>query len=141
MLNTELNSFKIDTDVKNGVVVLSGEVGSDTEKDLAGRLAANVQGTQAVTNLLTVKEGHKGGDNPGRQLAQKMNDISVTTGLNIEFAAHKELEATKIDVDTKNGVVVLTGTVKSEAAKDLAVEMAKDYDHVVAVEDNLKVAK
>ena len=141
MFDTEVNNFKIDTEVENGVVMLTGEVGSEVKKDLAGRIAANVDGVKSVTNQLQVKDGYEGEENEGTSFLRKMKDIAVTSGLNIEFAAHGEIEATTIDVDTNNGVVVLTGDVRSEAAKSLAVEIAKGYDDVVSVEDNLKVVK
>ncbi len=139
MFNTEVNNFKIDTEVNNGIVMLTGEVGSEAKKDLAGRIAAKVDGVSSVINKLTVKEGYEGEANEGSTFARKMRDMAVTAGLNIEFAAHSELEATRIDIDTKNGAVELTGDVKSQAAKDLAVEIAKGYDDVTSVKDNLRV--
>ncbi|WP_286845512.1 BON domain-containing protein [Spongiibacter sp. UBA6593] len=44
-----------------------------------------------------------------------------------------------MDVDTKDGVVTLRGTVKSDAARDLAIEIAKSFDKVTDVEDKLVV--
>jgi osmotically-inducible protein OsmY len=39
----------------NGVVLVSGEAGSDTERDLVTKLASDVRGVKSVTNEMTVK--------------------------------------------------------------------------------------
>jgi osmotically-inducible protein OsmY len=47
----------------------------------------------------------------------------------------------KIDVDTKDGVVTLTGNVNSAAEKRKAVEIARESDGVKSVTDRLKIVK
>jgi hyperosmotically inducible protein len=47
----------------------------------------------------------------------------------------------KIDVDTTNDVVTLSGTVPTAAEKRHAVEVARATDGVKSVVDNLKVGK
>ena len=142
MLNGELNNFDIDTQVENAMVTLSGDVQSETEKDLAGQIAMNIEGVQDVTNNLVVKPEYEGDmESAGSSFTRSWHDMTITAGLNMEFAASGELEATAIDVDTENGIVTLTGEVESSAAKDLAVEMAKGYDNVIEVQDNLTVMK
>ncbi|AFI83540.1 BON domain-containing protein [Methylophaga nitratireducenticrescens] len=140
LLNTELNNFKIDTDIESGVAVLSGEVNNQTQKELAGEIAQNIEGISEVKNNLTVDENYRNEDNDDdNSFSRTWHDMTVTAGLKMELAAHDELEATAIDVSTDNGVVTLKGNVKNEAEKDLAVEMAKGYDKVVEVNDELVV--
>jgi osmotically-inducible protein OsmY len=50
------------------------------------------------------------------------------------------LDGSNIDVDVKNGVVTLQGTVPSEAARSRAVAVAKANDGVKNVVDQLKIA-
>ena len=50
------------------------------------------------------------------------------------------LDDSDIDVDVKNNMVTLNGTVKSAAAKAKAVSIAKGTDGVKGVTDNLRVA-
>lgn len=141
MLNGELNNFEIDTDVKSGKATLSGTVRTDIEKDLAGQIASNVEGVKKVDNQLEVAADYQSDlQKVGNNFATTWNDLTTTAGLNMKFATNDAIEATAIDVDTKQGVVTLTGTVKSEAAHDLAIEMAKGYDNVVEVEDKLVVS-
>lgn len=50
------------------------------------------------------------------------------------------LSGSNIDVDVKNGVVTLQGTVSSEAARARAVAVAKANDGVKSVVDQLRIA-
>lgn len=142
MLNTELNAFTIDTKVSHGEATLSGTVGSDVEKELAGQIAKNVDGVSDVDNNIKVKDGYKGDSHSeGKSFSRTWHDATITAGLNMKYAASDNLSAMDINVDTDNGVVTLKGTVKNDAARDLAVAMAKGYDNVVDVKDDLKVTQ
>jgi hyperosmotically inducible protein len=57
-----------------------------------------------------------------------------------EFVDEDVLSGSNIDVDVKNGVVTLQGTVSSEAARARALEVAKKNDGVKNVVDQLKIA-
>ena len=56
LFNGNLNSFDINTDVKQGVVYLTGNVDSDVDKRLAGELVRNIDGVKKVDNQLTVMD-------------------------------------------------------------------------------------
>jgi hyperosmotically inducible periplasmic protein len=57
-----------------------------------------------------------------------------------EFVDEDVLAGSNIDVDVKNGVVTLQGTVPSEAARARAIQAAKDNDGVKSVTDQLRIA-
>ena len=57
-----------------------------------------------------------------------------------EFVNEDVLNGSNIDVDVKNGVVTLQGTVPSAAARTRAVELARKNDGVKNVVDQLKIA-
>jgi osmotically-inducible protein OsmY len=60
----------------------------------------------------------------------------------VQSAMEKDLAGqVSPNVDTKNVEVTLTAKGKSEAAHYLAIEIAKDFDHVTDVEDNLQIVK
>jgi hyperosmotically inducible periplasmic protein len=67
-------------------------------------------------------------------------DPGITTAVKSKLAADDNVKAYKIDVDTKDHVVTLTGTVDSSAAKQRAVTLARSTDGVNNVIDNLTVA-
>ena len=140
MLNSELNNFTIDTQVDRSKVTLTGTVNSEIEKDLAGEIAENVDGVKSVDNKLIIDKNYTSkSEDTSRKFSSTWYDLTTTAGINMKYAANDDIAATDIDVDTKNGVVVLTGTVKSDTARDLAIEIAKGFDHVEDVEDNLTV--
>jgi hyperosmotically inducible protein len=57
-----------------------------------------------------------------------------------EMVDEDVLSGSNIDVDVKNGVVTLQGTVPSEAARSRAIAVAKANDGVKNVVDQLKIA-
>lgn len=139
LLNGELNNFKIDTDVENGHVTLTGTVRSDTHKQLAEEIANNLDGVTGVTNNLAVADNGDQYDEKDRSFSSRFYDLTTTAGLKSNFALNSELSATKINIDTVDGVVTLDGEVDSQAAAMLAEEIASSYDHVSRVENNLRV--
>ena len=52
IFNEHLSAAAINTDVKNGVVTLSGTVENDIDRDLAGEIAKGMQGVASVDNRL-----------------------------------------------------------------------------------------
>ena len=60
LLNTNLNSFDIITDVKDGNVTLTGKVESSVDKALATELIKSLDGVKDVDNQLTVMNEKEG---------------------------------------------------------------------------------
>jgi osmotically-inducible protein OsmY len=52
---------------------------------------------------------------------------------------HQELDVSLIDVYYDHSVVVLTGTVPDEAARQLAEEAARGTERVIAVDNDLEL--
>lgn len=71
---------------------------------------------------------------------KKVDDAWITTKVKADLAADKATKAHEIHVNTKSGVVVLTGKVASEAEKEKATADAKAVKGVVDVENQLTVA-
>jgi osmotically-inducible protein OsmY len=69
----------------------------------------------------------------------KMQDASITTKVNAELAADKDLSALKINVDTSAGHVVLRGSAPSDAARDRATTIAQRVEGVLSVDNQLTV--
>jgi osmotically-inducible protein OsmY len=65
----------------------------------------------------------------------------LTTKVKTKFLADERVSGLKIDIDSNNGVVTLTGTVSSAAEKNAAVALAKDTEGVKSVIDRLKVTR
>ncbi len=101
----------------NGVVVLAGQVGSETLREQAAKIAQDVKRVRKVHNELTV-----GG--PTSVLA-RTNDAWITTKVKSRLLANKEAVGRKIKVQTENGVVYLLGLITRQQAED-AVAVASD---------------
>ncbi|OFC70911.1 BON domain-containing protein [Alteromonas confluentis] len=146
LFNGNLNSFDINTDVQNGKVVLTGKVENSVDKKLAEELVANIDGVTDVDNQLTILADHDdadvdNNDMDGEAAMDKLTDAKIATVIKTRLLMDTDISGFDIDVDVKAGNVTLTGTVDSDAERDLAVEIAKNASDVTDVEDNLKVVE
>lgn len=69
-----------------------------------------------------------------------VTDAAITTAVKTKLLADGKTPGLKIDVDTKDGVVTLSGTVKTRAEIDKAVADARGTKGVTRVVNDLKVA-
>jgi len=154
LMNTNLNNFDINTDVKNGKVMLTGKVNSEVDKELAEELVLSLDGVTEVENDLTVIElkdakdlttvdqmnaKHHDSTMMDSDTESDLTDAKITTVITTRYLFDSEVGGTDIDVDTDNGVVTLRGTVESDAEKQLAMEIANNAEDVRKVVDELTV--
>jgi hypothetical protein len=67
------------------------------------------------------------------------SDAGITTSVKTTMAADETVKAYQVDVTTENRVVTLSGDVETSAARDRAIEIARDTDGVADVIDQLRV--
>ena len=145
-----VKSYRIDVDTKDRVVTLQGKVDTQTAKARAVELARNTDGVRDVVDQLTVEPGvtpTTGVDDPAQRKAgeqadragEATGDAGITAKVKTKFLADPDISGLRIDVDTNNNVVTLSGTVRSAAEKQRAVRMARETDGVKSVVDKLKV--
>tara|TARA_R110002050_G_scaffold276633_2_gene421894 strand:+ start:3240 stop:3791 length:552 start_codon:yes stop_codon:yes gene_type:complete len=137
LFNTNLNSFDINTDVQNGVVVLTGKVESKVDKALAEELVESLDGVASVDNRLTVLNDKAHEDS---EILASLTDSKVEAVVKTKLLFESEVSGTKIEVEVEDGVVTLIGKVDSDSAKELAIVIAKNTDDVKSVVDRLEVA-
>lgn len=138
LLNGNLNSFSINTDVKNGIVTLTGSVESEVDKALAEELLVSLDGVKSVENKLTVLADE---ENSAADKSNALKDAKIATVVKTRLLFKSEVSGTAIDVDAKNGIVTLSGKVDSDAEKDLAIAIAKNTADVNKVVDKLTVSQ
>lgn len=143
LFNPHLNNFEIDADVRGNTVILNGEVDEDVDKELAEAIAKGIDGIEKVENRLVVTPD-KAKDqtekaNGKSALAQKFDDITVTTVVKSKLLKSDHVPGLTVDVDTRDGVVTLSGEVESSAAKNLAEQLAQNTDGVTKVHNHLTV--
>ena len=67
------------------------------------------------------------------------SDPLITARIQAKYFASPDVKAHRIDVDTRNGLVTLEGTVDSEAQRETAGSMARGVEGVTRVENKLLV--
>ena len=146
LFNGILDSFDINTDVKNGNVVLTGKVENSVDKKLAEELVANIDGVTSVDNKLTVVADNDMHSDMSDDMEEgveegtsELTDAKIATVIKTRLLMDTDISGFDIDVDVENGVVTLTGEVDSDAERDLAVEIAKNASDVKDVESDLRV--
>jgi hyperosmotically inducible periplasmic protein len=75
----------------------------------------------------------------GRTAGRNLDDLTITTSVKARLVADKISNFTRIDVDTVNAVVSLTGLVESEEEKRRAEDIASLVDGVEKIINNLQV--
>lgn len=135
LLNTNLNSFDIMTDVKNGHVTLTGQVESSVDKALAAELIKSLDGVKGVDNKLTVMKEDEGTN----EVVKTLTDSKVATVVKTRLLFSTDVSGTQINVDVADGVVTLKGEVASDAERQLALTIAENTDDVKKVVDKIKV--
>ena len=76
----------------------------------------------------------------GKTIAETTDDATITARVKTMLLPAPPLGATRIDVETTQGVVTMSGTVKSQAEADRAVQLARQAPGVKDVKSTLQVA-
>jgi hyperosmotically inducible periplasmic protein len=77
---------------------------------------------------------------PAQAQVSAVKDGWLVMKIHSEFVNEDVLAGSNIDVDVKNGMVTLQGTVPTEAARARAIQAAKNNDGVKGVTDQLRIA-
>lgn len=140
--NTEVETHK-------GVVTLSGSAESEEQRELAATMTQNTRGVVSVNNEVTVEPGEAQRVAVERRadpaadrsmdrdrtaptadadngVAGDVSDGWITTKIRASFLTTRGITSGDIDVETNEGVVMLSGQVDSEAERQLAVETAEN---------------
>jgi len=136
--DNDVKAYQIDVDTNNKVVTLSGTVDTATAKARAVEIARGTEGVANVVDNVTVNAATATA--PTTDAARAMSsDPALTAAIKGKFMADTTVAALKIDVDTSDGVVTLTGQVRSQTEKDQALKIARETDGVKSVIDRLTV--
>lgn len=128
-------SSNISVKTNNRVVVLSGTVATQDQVDNAVQTAESVSGVRNVNSKLTLQNNQ-----------QPLTDSLITAkikGLYLQkkVFSNQSVSVTGVSVETKNGVVYLTGQADNRAQVRNAVRLAKSVQGVKRVVSTVKVAK
>lgn len=74
-----------------------------------------------------------------RTTGDMMDDATISAKINAEMVKDKIVKARKIDIDTVDGVVVLSGIVETAREASRAVEIARSVPGVKSVRNNILI--
>ncbi|WP_440811730.1 BON domain-containing protein [Pseudomonas syringae] len=139
-LNKHLSPFKIDVDVEQGTAILKGKVESEVDRELAERIALDVQGIEKVDNQLQVDASVASDAGTRTDMAQRFDDATLVATVKSKLLWSSVTEGLNIDVDSKDGVITLKGRAQSPEAKELAGSLASNTDGVVSVNNLISLS-
>ena len=131
VFKTYLKDDAIKTSSKNGAVTLTGTVAETSHISLAENTVESLPGVKSVDNQLKVK-----GEHPAEH-----SDGWIGTKVKTTLLFHRNVRATKTDVNVSEGVVTLSGEASSLAQKELTTEYAQDVEGVKSVKNEMTIAK
>ena len=77
----------------------------------------------------------------GQSAGRVVDDSAITAQIKTRLAADEAKTLTRIDVDTENGVVYLSGIVEAPATRARAEQIAQSQEGVKRVVNNLQVSR
>ena len=138
----QVKARNINVDTQNGVVTLTGEVKTSDEEAAALKIARETKGVNSVVDHLAIAiETPPLANNEPSGIGSAISDASITATVKTKLLADPDTSGLKIDVDTKDRTVTLSGQVKSATEKTQAVDIARMTDGVVGVTDHLVVQR
>ena len=123
---------EINVEVYKGVVQLNGFVDNEKELTRAEEIARGVEGVKGVENNLTLKQG-------SQTTGGAIDDSSITAKVKTALIESDDTKAGDIKVETRGGVVQLSGFVANEAQKAAATKVAQSVTGVKSVKNGLSV--
>jgi hyperosmotically inducible protein len=129
-----LKDVSVTQDRDKGIVTLSGQVASDSDKIQAETLAKSLAGAQVVADQIAVLP-------PGLEKEAKAVNTDLDKGIenNLDAALIQNKLHETVKYDVKSGVVTLSGEVNSEAKRTRAERVAAHVPNVQQVVNDLQV--
>lgn len=160
----EVKGREIDVSTENGIVTLAGEVEGEQTKQQALALARDTEGVRQVRDELRVSGAvaattgtepgepapdTKPADPTARPADPTLPDDSavartagsgwITTKIQAKYFMDGDVKGRNLDINTRDGVVTISGRVEDEAERQKAIQIARDTEGVTDVKDNLRV--
>jgi osmotically-inducible protein OsmY len=144
----------VDADADRNAVTLSGSVPTQSLRMKAVDAARSANGGLVVTDKIDVKPGdvdrkdynedmareaRERASQAGESIGDTLDDAWIHTKLRSKLMAEGEFPGGSLNVDVKDNVVTLRGSVSSSEDKMKAEQVAKNTDGVKSVKNQLVV--
>jgi hyperosmotically inducible periplasmic protein len=129
-----LKDVSVSQDRDKGLVTLGGHVAADADKAQAESIAKSLAGTQVVANQIAVTPPNAASD------AKAVNsDLDKAIDKNLDAALIQNHLRKGVKYEVKNGVVTLTGEVRSQALREKVQTIAAAVPNVQQVVNELQI--
>jgi len=112
----DFNLKSVDVDVREGIVVLTGNVPSQKDRIEAERIAWSAQSIDQIGNEILVKDHQSN--------TRKIKDELLERSVHTRLTADKYVKARNINVETHDGKVFLLGVARNQAELERAAQIA-----------------
>jgi osmotically-inducible protein OsmY len=123
--NTLLPADRVTVTVANGWLTLKGMLDWQYQKDVAARAVRDLTGVKGITNSIKVQA--------------RVETVDVRDKIEAAFKRSAEIDARRVNVNTTDGTVILSGNVHSWAERQEAERAAWAVPGVTQVEDRLAI--
>ena len=130
--NDTTKARDIDVAVFKGRVQLNGFVDSSAESTEAAKVARRINGVVGVDNNLKLK-------GESRDAGNVVDDGAISAAVKTALAGDERIKANQIDINTRNGVVLLAGFADTAAARTAAFDIARGIKGVIKVDNQIAV--
>ena len=136
LFHRNVSATGTDVNVKDGVVILTGEASNLAQKELTTEYAKDIDNVKAVVNDMTIA---KTPATPEVTTGDKIDDASITAEVKSSLLSHRSTSALHTTVSTTDGVVTLGGVAKNAAEKSLVTKLVTDINGVTSVINNMTI--
>ncbi len=136
LFHSDVHAMTTKVSAENGTIVLRGEATDMVEKDLATEYASDVEGVKFVKNEMTVS---KTPTEPRRTMAKKLDDASITALVKASQLAHLSTSTITTKIETKDGIVTISGVAKSAIEKKRISKLASGVHGVNKVINEMTI--
>lgn len=131
-LEKDTKARQINVETQKGIVQLNGFVDSSEARSEAEKIAAGTDGVKQVRNNLEVRSADRAAD-------VVVDDAMLTGKVEAALVADKRTSAMRVDIESHDGEVQLSGFAKSQAERDAAVDVARAVAGVRSVKNAIDV--
>lgn len=135
-LHRNVNGAATDVTADGDVVTLKGVAASEAQKDLTTEYAEDVVGVKSVNNEMTIAEAKA---DESRTILEAIDDASITAQIKGSLLTHGSTSALHTGIETRDGVVTVSGIASNEAEKNLVSKLSADINGVVSVTNNMSI--
>lgn len=135
LVKANVSAATTNVSAKDGIVTMTGTVENVAQKDLTEAYARDIDGVKSVKNELVVKTTSA----PQQTVGEIIDDVSITSQVKYALLTHRSTSAIKTKIETKDGIVAITGEAASDAEKAFVTKLTEGVRGVKSVNNTMTV--